>query len=72
MKLEPGKFYRSKCGETWCCFKTTILGEPQARAHCIRISDTRTEYFYEDGRYDSAGEREHTLVEEVSADLAKR
>jgi len=70
MKLTPGKFYASKDGFIWCCFRLA-LGEPaHCRAGCIRISDGRVEQFYTDGRYDSKGEREHTLVREMDAERA--
>ena len=62
MLLEPGKFYRSRADETWCCYRVDTLGPVQAQAWCIRVSDGRTEYFFADGRYDEDGVREHCLV----------
>jgi hypothetical protein len=65
MKLKPGKFYVSRDGETWCCFRVNGERREHAEADCIRVSDCRVEYFYADGRYDEAGKREHTLTGEV-------
>ena len=62
MLLEPGKFYRSRAGETWCCYRVNPNAPVQAVADCIRVNDGRTEYFYADGRYDGDGIREHCLV----------
>ena len=64
--LTPGKFYRSRDGHVWCCFKLSPFEPEQARARCVRVDDDRVEYFFGDGRYDSTGVREHTLVEEVA------
>lgn len=61
--LEPGKFYKSRDGYTWCCFKVNPKEPEHAQAFCIRTDDNRIEYFYLDGRYDHRGAREHTLVE---------
>lgn len=61
--LEPGQFYTSRDGHTWCCFKVNPHEPEHARAFCVRTSDHRVEYFYLDGRYDPKGAREHTLVE---------
>lgn len=61
MKLEAGKFYISVDGFVWCCYKIDMKKEEHAQADCIRLYDNRIEYFYLDGRYDSAGNREHTL-----------
>ncbi len=65
--LEPGLFYRSRDGHIWCCFRLNhgrVLGEPgeSAEAECVRVADNRIESFYRDGRYDSNGKREHTLI----------
>jgi hypothetical protein len=65
LTLTPGKFYRSKDGHAWCCVRVRRRAEPQARADCVRVADLRVEYFYSDGRYDSEGKREHSLVEEI-------
>lgn len=67
MRLAAGSFYRSRDGEVWCCWRVrpNAFAEAHASADCIRVSDGRVEYFYLDGRYDSGGKREHTLVEEV-------
>lgn len=66
MKLGAGKFYVSRDGFVWCCYKIDPSAEAHAFAHCIRVTDQREEYFYEDGRYDSKGEREHTLVKRIT------
>lgn len=71
MKLEAGKFYIAKDGFVWCCFQIDMRREVHARANCIRVLDSRIEYFYLDGRYDTHGEREHTLTEELSHLLTK-
>jgi hypothetical protein len=65
VKLEPGHFYTSRNGETWCCYKTNEGRQAHSEAYCVRVSDGRVEYFFADGRYDEKGEREHTLVSEV-------
>jgi hypothetical protein len=62
VKLEPGGFFQSRDGETWCCFKVDEKKPVHAQANCIRVADERVEYFFLDGRYDEAGKREHTLV----------
>lgn len=62
LKLEPGKFYRARNGYVWCCYRVRPGAEKQARASCIQVEDAREEYFYEDGCYDTKGDREHTLV----------
>lgn len=67
IELQPGRFYRSRDGEKWCCFSRPGTA-PHCAAHCVRVRDGRVEYFFIDGRYDSAGSREHTLIEEVSAE----
>jgi len=66
MKLIPGHFYRSHDQSLWCCFKVNAQQEKHAQAHCVRVSDHRIEYFYLDGRYDEKGEREHTLIEDMT------
>ena len=63
--LRPGKFYQAKDGEIWCCYRVRDNAAEHCKADCIRVSDSRVEYFFLDGRYDSAGKREHTLVKEV-------
>lgn len=68
LDVTPGRFYRDRAGHVWCCFSAEgRFGEHAAR-DCIRVADKRIEYFYQDGRYDSAGEREHTLILEVTYD----
>ena len=68
MELKVGSLYRSRDGEVWCCWRLRGKGAPErAAVDCIRTLDGRVEYFFADGRYDEAGEREHTLVEEVTA-----
>jgi hypothetical protein len=63
--LVAGKFYKSRDGELWCCFKVDMEAGKHCQARCIRIDDERVEYFYLDGRYDESGKREHTLVKEA-------
>jgi hypothetical protein len=67
LKLEPGKFYRAKNGAIWCCFRLDpiVTGREHCVARCVELESTRVEYFYADGRYDHAGRREHTLIEEA-------
>lgn len=69
MKLELGKYYRAKNNDVWCCFRIDTSKQSHAQADCILTegNSSRVEYFYLDGRYDSAGQREHCLVEEVPA-----
>lgn len=67
LELKPGRFYKSKAGDVWCCYRVDKKKEEHASADAIGISPHvagRTEYFYLDGRYDSEGERKHCLVEE--------
>lgn len=64
MKLQLGKFYRSRAGDIWCCYRVRPEQPEHAAADCVRVNDGRVEYFYLDGRYDSAGKREHTLIKE--------
>lgn len=63
--LEPGNFYVSKDGHVWCCFRVDDVNPEQAKASCIRVFDERVEHFFRDGRYDSGGQREHTLISKV-------
>jgi hypothetical protein len=65
MKLAAGKYYVSRDGFVWCCYRFDPNAEEHACAHCIRVADDRIEYFYEDGRYEEKGEREHTLVRRI-------
>lgn len=65
MKLKPGTFYKSKCNEIWCCYFVDIKAPSHAAAYCIRVSDSKVEYFYLDGRYDEAGKSQHCLIEIV-------
>jgi hypothetical protein len=65
VKLEPGHFYTSRNGEIWCCYKVDAKASEHARVFCVRTTDGRVEYFFEDGRYDEQGQREHTLVAET-------
>lgn len=67
LKLEPGKFYRAKNGAIWCCFRVDpiVTGREHCHVKCVEIETSRVEYFYSDGRYDHAGKREHTLIEEA-------
>ena len=69
MKLELGKFYRAKNGWVWCCFRLNPHRSEQCQADCVLTEENseRVEYFFLDGRYDFAGNREHTLIEEVPA-----
>jgi len=65
LELVPGHFYTAKDGERWCCFKVDASKPEHARADCVRVRDGRVEYFFLDGRYDSGGKREHTLLREA-------
>lgn len=62
VRMFAGRFYRSKDGDIWCCFKVDPTRPEHCQASCIRVDDARVETFYADGRYDDAGQREHTLV----------
>lgn len=66
LKLTPGRFYRAKNGDIWCCYRVRKNDPEHAAAWCVNTATSRIEYFYRDGRYDEAGKREHTLIEEVS------
>jgi hypothetical protein len=66
LQLHPGRFYLDRDGFTWCCYRVERLREEHRQADCIRVVDSRTEYFYIDGRYDEKGKREHCLVTELS------
>jgi NTP pyrophosphatase (non-canonical NTP hydrolase) len=68
MKLKPGRFYRSKNEEVWCCFSFSHSKDLHCQADCVRVRDGRVEYFFEDGRYDGEGKREHTLVLELGGE----
>lgn len=65
--LTPGRFYRSYAHEVWCCFQVNLRAETHAQAWCICFDrpQSAAEYFFLDGRYDIAGKREHTLIEEL-------
>jgi hypothetical protein len=65
LTLTPGLFYKSKNNQLWCCFNVDMTKEIHAQADCIRLFDERIEYFYIDGKYDSEGKREHTLIKQV-------
>jgi hypothetical protein len=69
LQLKPGCFYVSKDGSRWCCFRVDEQREKHCQASCIEVETQRVEYFYLDGRYDAAGSREHTLVEEIAEGL---
>ena len=68
--LRPGAFYRSRAGDTWCCVRVDdrapLPSAEHRRAACVRTTDFRVEWFHVDGRYDTAGERDHCLVYEVA------
>ena len=65
IQLQPGRFYKARDGEIWCCFKVNLREPVHAQARCVQVSSDRVEYFFLDGRYDNAGAREHTLISEV-------
>lgn len=69
MRLQLGRFYSSRRGDVWCCFKVdarTRGGNPAAAARCVRLLDDRVETFYVDGRKTATGDDANTLVSEVS------
>lgn len=66
MRLKPGKFYRDRSCQIWCCFQVDLTKNAHAQADCVRVSDGCVEYFFLDGRYDVKGLRENTLIEEVT------
>ncbi len=68
LKLQPGKFYKARNGDVWCCYR--INSHPVhngAVANCVCVETSIVEYFFGDGRYDISGKREQTLIEEVDA-----
>jgi len=65
LRLKPGRFYVTKDGSRWCCFRVDERNAPHCQAFCIEVNTQRVEYFYIDGRYDDSGQREHTLIEEA-------
>lgn len=69
LRLKPGRFYVTEEGARWCCFRVDEKREKHCQAYCIEVATHRIEYFYLDGRYDSKGLREHTLVGEVAEGL---
>jgi hypothetical protein len=64
MRLELGKFYESKDGNRWCCFKVNENAPSHAAAYCVNIETNKVEYFYLDGRYDEYGIDNYTLIKE--------
>lgn len=62
LQLRPGGFYESRAGDVWCCYRLDGDAPDRAKAQCIMVASGCREYFYEDGRYDYAGAREHTLI----------
>lgn len=67
MQLQPGKFYVARDGSIWCCYRVNKNKQVQAQADCVCVDNDRLEYFFIDGRYDSSGRRELTLIKEVPA-----
>lgn len=65
MKLTPGRYYTARNGAVWLCISAKAERPEQAYAYCVREQDNHIEYFYEDGRYDYEGKREHTLIAEL-------
>ncbi len=68
IQLKIGGLYEAKDKERWACFQVDMSKPEHAVALCIQQSTLRIEYFYLDGRYDSRGKREHTLIKEITAD----
>lgn len=68
MELNLGKFYTAKDGAIWCCFRVDNKAPSHASAYCIRVEDSRVEYFYLDGRYDEAGKSNNCLISEIKYD----
>jgi len=64
LALAPGHFYKSRAGDVWCCYRVYSHRPPHCQARCVKVSGGQVEYFFADGRYDSKGDREHTLVSE--------
>jgi hypothetical protein len=61
MLLQAGRFYKSRAGDVWCCYRSISY----EAVHCVLTVGTgRIESFFADGRYDVGGKREHCLVEE--------
>jgi hypothetical protein len=70
LTIQAGHFYKSRAGETWCCFRVDEEreGNDHCRASAVQVHGAeRAEYFFLDGRYDKAGKREHTLIEECTS-----
>lgn len=72
MNLEVGKHYVSRDGYVWCCFQHSPGFGEHAEFFCVRLTGHRIEYFNADGRYDSDGVREHTLLREALPEEIKR
>jgi hypothetical protein len=66
LRLKPGRFYVTEVGSRWCCFQVEERAESHRQAWCIEVATHRIWYFYLDGRYDTNGLREHTLVGEIA------
>jgi hypothetical protein len=71
LRLRPGGFYESRAGDVWCCYRIDGDAPDRAKARCVMVESGRHEYFFEDGRYDSGGAREHTLVRVVPPSLRR-
>lgn len=72
LKPELGKFYRSKDGQVWCCFRARSLREIYVQSYCVRLSDDSINYFLDDHSFDLGGEIEDELVEVVSEQEVQR
>lgn len=67
MKLQLGRFYSSRRGDVWCCFKIDARARTSGHAaRCVRVLDSRVETFFIDGRKEETGEDQNTLVAEVT------
>jgi len=63
LTLKPGRFYESRDGEQWLCYRLDLEAREHCQAYCIRVRDGRQEYFYLDGRYDLEGKTDVCLIQ---------
>lgn len=67
-RLQPqlGKFYKSKEGDVWCCYKARPLRGLYVQSWCVRLKDDFVNYFLDDHSFDPGGEIESELVDVAS------
>lgn len=64
-KLKPGRFYRSRNGSTWCCYRVDLDRPAHSQAICVRVTGDRAHDVAWFGLDGSAGTGDWTLVEEL-------